>query len=1460
MKKQLPGNCLLTIIGRLPSLNLKALFSALCVFSFIAFSYSQGNGNGNGGGGNKDIVVRACVESIGNGLFRVNFGYDNPNKKEVTVAEDNSYVVRGNSMSKGPNKFKKGNHNNVFTREISGNEVVAWTVINPSGREFTVTASANSSHCPEGEGGFIFPVFDQGDGKDETLIGSELTSLATGNAGDTPSEIIYQINSQDKVLVEIVPRPGQKQAVLNLLSTTFNLQFNTDPTLSDFVVDPTLNVSAFDVFFPVSRLLELNDYPQLINFVRPLYKTINNIGIVTSQGDGAQKSDAVRNSFTTVINGERVFLGGQGLKVGVISDSFDTQPFTGQSKATVDIGNGDLPGPGNPEGNIEPVEIIKDFPYGEASDEGRAMLQIIHDIAPKAALGFSTGISSPREFELAVKDFDARGYQVAIDDVTFPANPFFPTGTDKIAAAIQEFTSKPGNAYFTSAGNFANAGYQSEFNNSTSTPVTNFLQPGLDTRAHVFDNSGGTEDIIQKISVVPGTYMLVLQWSEGYASQENVEGADTDLDFYVVDHNLNLLVGNNRINTDGDSTEFLVFQAQGSGEANIMITSANGPVPEGLTIRFVAFISNGLTFVEYGGAPTVTGHAMTPEAITVAAVDYRAASSPVAQSFSSFGGAISNHPSLEIDLAAPDGGNINVNSIGVDIADDEDNFTNFFGTSAAAPHAAGLYILMRSAVNTWYPGGLPEAVPVKSNLLADQIINRFKTTAVPAGSADVAGAGLIDGLAAFTGLAAQTAHLTDLEVEAGKTPSAEPFEVTISGEFLPESPTVLFDGEQLELVSNSDTEIVARVNEFFGNPELIVRTDPITPGGTDGGDSNPLYFFEGDKIALNIIAEDISIVFGSEVNFNFRVEGLPEGVSYESLGLPNITYDTPALFPYPDVNSYLITPGLETPLSQEQMENFQLNFISGILEVTPRDMNIAPVDATFTYGDPIVMDLSYTFPTDGITNTADFLSTIENAHQGDFFPDNTLALLNRFTAVINDYDILEELSGGSWLASERTIQNRFTAVINDMNLINFEIEDFTNYLDEFYGGTTNRFTAVINRFTAVVNGEDLFRGDVEIFESLTNRFTAVINDSGLGNPDDPNNYEQVFTLIDIEDGSETGERTIETLYSLNLITGLGVTTTLDDRHYVYPGSLINSISANLNLSYSFGRITIDPAVLTASTTGDIFIYAGDAVDTSELSVNFDGFKYEETVADIFPDGIPFYFEDAAGNEYTDGDTGVFFVKVRDPENYIVAYENLGTLFVSERGRKVRALLDCVEFDPDASGLNYIAHYRYDNPNDHPVYVALGADNNLSGNAVFQGDPPVVFLPGEGTFEIRFDGNLLKWTLTTWHVQNNGTSTSTSNASASSKLCDPDEVSGIISGVVFTLYPNPVSTTLTVDQSIAAGVTLEVFDIFAQPLLITSWNQNSGLSHQVDMSAYPQGMYFIRLTVGQDNELFSVIKL
>ena len=134
-------------------------------------------------------------------------------------------------------------------------------------------------------------------------------------------------------------------------------------------------------------------------------------------------------------------LDGTGQTVGVLSDSYDTatldlfgDPLT--IHAAEDIASGDLPGPGNPN-NPNPVIVIEDFPDPDAADEGRAMLQIVHDVAPKAKLAFATAFVSKMGFADNIRKLRTDAHcSVIVDDIIYTEEPMFSDGI--IAQAVDD--------------------------------------------------------------------------------------------------------------------------------------------------------------------------------------------------------------------------------------------------------------------------------------------------------------------------------------------------------------------------------------------------------------------------------------------------------------------------------------------------------------------------------------------------------------------------------------------------------------------------------------------------------------------------------------------------------------------------------------------------------------------------------------------------------------------------------------------------------------------------------------------------------------------------------------------------------------------------------------------------------------------------------------------------------------
>jgi hypothetical protein len=101
---------------------------------------------------------------------------------------------------------------------------------------------------------------------------------------------------------------------------------------------------------------------ELVAAITPVLPGFPQIGAVTSEGDAASRANLVRAQGYN----------GTGVTVGVISDGINS---LASAQATGDLGSVTVP-PGCQAGS---------------GDEGTAMLEIVHDLAPGAPLLFSSG-------------------------------------------------------------------------------------------------------------------------------------------------------------------------------------------------------------------------------------------------------------------------------------------------------------------------------------------------------------------------------------------------------------------------------------------------------------------------------------------------------------------------------------------------------------------------------------------------------------------------------------------------------------------------------------------------------------------------------------------------------------------------------------------------------------------------------------------------------------------------------------------------------------------------------------------------------------------------------------------------------------------------------------------------------------------------------------------------------------
>jgi len=295
-------------------------------------------------------------------------------------------------------------------------------------------------------------------------------------------------------------------------------------------------------------------------------------------------------------------INGRGITIGVLSDSYDVEGSI--TTATDDVLSGDLPGPGNPLGNTQPVEVLQEGDPGD-TDEGRGMAQIVHDVAPKARLGFATANGGEVNFANNIRALggfaDAPNAQdgfkadIIVDDVIYPTEPMFQDGI--VAQAVDDVAAA-GISHFSSAGNRSGSeSYDSAVRivpgTAQSMAGTNLDFSGVDPALyaggfHDFD-AGPQRDIAQTLQADGGS-LIVFQWNEPFDPQPPAvvrviaegtgtvpEGGDTVVTF---DGEAGKLV---EIFIDGDES--------GPGAANPDVTFALFD-PDGNFIQFVDNTTN----------------------------------------------------------------------------------------------------------------------------------------------------------------------------------------------------------------------------------------------------------------------------------------------------------------------------------------------------------------------------------------------------------------------------------------------------------------------------------------------------------------------------------------------------------------------------------------------------------------------------------------------------------------------------------------------------------------------------------------------------------------------------------------------------------------------------------------------------------------------------------------------------
>ncbi|MDQ7806287.1 S8 family serine peptidase [Amycolatopsis sp. A133] len=406
-----------------------------------------------------------------------------------------------------------------------------------------------------------------------------------------------------------------------------------------------------------------------------------------SEGDKAHGADSARATYG---------VSGSGVKVCVLSDGVDS---LAKSQSA-----GELPA----------VDVLSG--QKGSGDEGTAMLEIIHDLAPNATLGFATAFTSEASFAANIRALRTTGNcRIIVDDVSyFDESPFQDT---QVAQAVNDVTAA-GALYFSSAGNSGNATdgtsgyYEGDFRASSS------KISGVTGTPHDFDPSSTTQNF-DALSAGSLGRPVTLFWSDPWGKSAN------DYDLFILNSSGSVVASSENAQSGSQNPyEIASVPTSGSGFRVAVVKYSGADRFIALNVIRGRFVASG-SLKAFSTDGVTNGHSAAVNAFSVAAAPaagaftrpletgdpanpagpypglytasskwerfssdgkrrlfYNADGTAITPgNVSATGGTVRTKP----DITAADG-----------VATSVTGFQPFFGTSAAAPHAAAIAALLLS--------------------------------------------------------------------------------------------------------------------------------------------------------------------------------------------------------------------------------------------------------------------------------------------------------------------------------------------------------------------------------------------------------------------------------------------------------------------------------------------------------------------------------------------------------------------------------------------------------------------------------------------------------------------------------------------------------------------------------------------------------------------------------------------
>ncbi|MHB8310806.1 MAG: PKD domain-containing protein [Metallibacterium sp.] len=311
------------------------------------------------------------------------------------------------------------------------------------------------------------------------------------------------------------------------------------------LTSPELGV--VQAWVPSSALYRIAALPQVARVTIPRYavpaRNRAPIGAKPRMGSVDTQGDALLGAaqFRTATG-----LDGSGISVGIISNGVGTISGSTSSDITQDQGTGDLP--------TSPAPYVDTAVNGGGSgNEGAAMMEIVYDMAPGAALGFC-GPATTVDFITCLNNFAAGngGFKPTIiaDDLGFPGVAMFTDGS--FATAVKNFAiANPNIQLLTAAGNDAEQFWSGTWNpitiNTTISPSsTSNSNAYTYTQAQNFGTAGNPLPYMSFPVAASDTVTYIVEWDDTWPLNptSSTPNDPNDYDVFLTDSSGNILACN----------------------------------------------------------------------------------------------------------------------------------------------------------------------------------------------------------------------------------------------------------------------------------------------------------------------------------------------------------------------------------------------------------------------------------------------------------------------------------------------------------------------------------------------------------------------------------------------------------------------------------------------------------------------------------------------------------------------------------------------------------------------------------------------------------------------------------------------------------------------------------------------------------------------------------------------------